>query len=284
MRAGIDVSASSAEDLERIAAVGARRPAQVHLKLDTGLHRAGVPLEAWPAVVVRAAELERLRRLRVRGIWSHLAHADVRGDARNLGQQAALEEGIATARALGLRPEVTHLANSGGVVQLGAAGCSMVRVGAGLYGIDPLGGARGACGTGGLRPAMTLAARVIGVRAVVAGEGVGYGAAHTTSRPTRLALVPLGYADGLPRIAGDRAWMLVAGHRAPMAGRISMDQATLDVGDLPVRVGDPVTVFGGGADGAPTVLDWAAWAGTIPHEILTGIGDRVPRRLVGTGA
>ncbi len=268
---GIDVSAASADDLERIAAAGGRRLPEVHLKLDTGLHRAGASADAWPDVVARAAELERRGRLRVRAIWSHLAHGDVPGDPRNDEQRVALAAGVEAARAAGLVPELTHLANSGGVIQLGSAGCSMVRVGAGLYGIDVLGG-------GGHRPAMTVTTRVIGVRNVGAGEGVGYGARYVTSRPTQLALVPVGYADGLPRIAGDRAWMLVAGRRVPVAGRISMDQAILDVGSLPVRIGDPVTVFGDGTDGAPTVLDWATWAGTIPHEVLTGIGSRVVRR------
>jgi alanine racemase len=282
---GIDVSASSEDDLDRIAGAGvgagAGRPARVHLKLDTGLHRAGAPVEAWPGVVARAADLERRGRLRVVGIWSHLSHGDVPGDPRNLRQQAALAAGVAVARRAGLSPEVTHLANSGGVIQLGSAGCSMVRVGAGLYGIDVL------CGRGprpGLRPAMTVTARVMGVRPVAAGEGIGYGHAFVTPRATRLALVPMGYADGLPRLAGDRAWMAVAGVRVPVVGRISMDQAILDVGGLPVRVGDPVTIFGDGTDGGPTVTDWAAWAGTIPHEVMTGIGGRVARRYVGRAA
>lgn len=279
IRAAIDVSASSTDDLERIAAASSRqcRP-QVHLKLDTGLHRAGATADAWPSVVDAAAHLERRGRIHVRGVWSHLSHGDVLGDPQNAGQQAALTEGVEVARAHGLAPELTHLANTGGVQQLGAAGCSMARVGAGLYGIDPL---AGEAGGERLRAAMTLSTRVIGVRQVAAGEGVGYGHAWRAPRQTRLALVPLGYADGIPRSAGGRAQILVAGTRVPVVGRVSMDQAVLDVGDLRVRQDDPVTVFSDGSDGAPTLLDWAAWAGTIPHEILTGIGPRVVRHLVG---
>jgi alanine racemase len=276
--AGIDVSASSVDDLDRIAGAGAAARPKVHLKLDTGLHRAGAPAAAWPDVVARAAAHERRGRLHVRGIWSHLSHGDVPDDPHNLAQRAALAHGVDLARARGLAPQVVHLANSGGVVQLGSAGWSMVRVGAGLYGIEALAG----CGPARrLRPAMTLTTRVLGTRDVRAGEGVGYGHAWVARRAARLALVPLGYADGLPRVAGGRARMVVAGRPVPVVGRISMDQAILDVGGLGVRVGDPVTVFGDGPDGTPTAADWAAWAGTIPHEILAGIGGRVVRRYAG---
>jgi alanine racemase len=128
---------------------------------------------------------------------------------------------------------------------------------------------------------MRVVTRVVGVRSVAAGEGVGYSHATVIRRATRLALVPMGYADGLPRIAGPHARMLVGDRVARVVGRISMDQAILDVGDRPVRIGDPVTVIGDGRDEAPTVADWARWSGTIPHEILTGIGARVVRRTVG---
>jgi alanine racemase len=279
--AGIDVSASSVDDLDWIADAGATRRPEVHLKLDTGLHRAGAPIAAWPEVVAHAADLERRGRLHVRGIWSHLSHGDVPGDPRNGRQQEALAAGRETARSCGLAPELTHLANTGGVIQLGTAGCSMVRVGAGLYGIDAF---RGQGEPRDLRPAMTVSARVIGMRNVPAGEGIGYGHETVTRRATRLALVAMGYADGVPRIAGGRAWMLVGGVRAPVVGRISMDQVILDVTGVRVRVGDAVTVFGDGADGGPTALDWAEWTGTIPHEVLTGIGGRVPRRFVGASA
>jgi alanine racemase len=274
--AAIDVSVSSVDDLECIAAAATTRHAEVHLKLDTGLHRAGVPVELWPAVMARAAALERRRRLHVRGIWSHLSHGDVPDSPQIPRQQALLAAGIRVAHEHGLAPEVTHLANSGGVMQVGSGGCSMVRVGAGLYGIEVI---RGQHHT--LRPAMSVTTRVVGVRSVAAGEGIGYGHASSAPASTRLALVPVGYADGVPRTVGNRARMLIGDTRVAVVGPISMDQTILDVGDRPVRVGDAVTMFGAGGDGAPTVQDWADWAGTIPHEILTRIGDRVTRRTVG---
>jgi alanine racemase len=179
----------------------------------------------------------------------------------------------------GLAPEVTHLTNSGGVMQVGSGGCSMVRVGAGLYGIEVIRGQHHS-----LRLAMTVTTRVVAARSVAAGEGIGYRHASSAPAATRLALVPLGYADGVPRIVGNRAQMLVGDTRVAVVGQISMDQTILDIGDLPVGVGDAVTMFGDGGDGAPTVQDWADWADTIPHEILTGIGERVTRRTVGLPA
>jgi alanine racemase len=282
---GIDVSASSTADLEGIARAAeiAGRRARVHLKLDTGLHRAGVPSSDWLAVLRQAVRFESTRLLRVVGVWSHLSHGDVLGHPEIARQHARFADGLAAARRIGVRPEVTHLANTGALLQLGAAGGTLVRAGAGVYGIDVFRGALGACP---LRPALTLTTRVVAVREVPAGEGVGYGHDWVAERPARLALVPLGYADGLPRgAAGSR--MLLHGRSVPVVGRISMDQAILEAGGTPVAVGDHVIAFGPGqlqpgpmADPAPTVEDWARWAGTIPHDILTGIGARVERRYV----
>ena len=282
---GIDVSASSAADLEGIARASeiAGRRARVHLKLDTGLHRAGVPSSDWLAVLRQAVRFESIRLLRVVGIWSHLSHGDVLGHPEIARQQARFADGLAAARRIGVRPEVTHLANTGALLQLGEAGGTLVRAGAGVYGIDVFRGALGACP---LRPALTLTTRVVAVREVPAGEGVGYGHEWVAERPARLALVSLGYADGLPRGAAESR-MLLHGRSAPVVGRISMDQAILDAGGTPVAVGDQVIAFGPGqpepgpiADRAPTVEDWARWAGTIPHDILTGVGARVERRYV----
>ena len=282
---GIDVSASSTADLEVIAraAETAGRRARVHLKLDTGLHRAGVPPPAWLAVLRHAARLESTRLIRVVGVWSHLSHGDVVGHPEIARQQARFADGLAAARRIGLHPEVTHLANTGAVLQQGPLGGTLVRVGAGVYGIDVF---RGALGASRLRPALTLTTQVVAVREISAGDGVGYGHDWVADRPTRLALVPLGYADGLPRGAvGSR--MLLRGRSVPVVGRISMDQAILDAGDAPVAVGDPVVVLGPGrpeqapmANPTPTLDDWARWAGTIPHEVVTGIGARVERRCV----
>jgi alanine racemase len=282
----IDVSASSMADLEAIAeaAETTGRRARVHLKLDTGLHRAGVPSAEWPAVFQHAVRLEARRLIGVVGVWSHLSHGDLARHPETARQETRFADGLAAARRVGLRPEVTHLANTGALLQQGALGGSLVRVGAGVYGIDVF---RGAFGASPLRPALTLTTRVIAVRDIAAGEGAGYGHDWVADGETRLALVPLGYADGLPRAAAG-ARMLVGGRSVPVVGRISMDQAILDVGDVPATVGDPVVVFGPTPsvqgrheNRPPTVDDWAAWAGTIPHDVLTGIGPRVERRHVG---
>ena len=126
---------------------------------------------------------------------------------------------------------------------------------------------------------MTLRTSVVNVKRVPAGTGVSYGPEHVTGAATTLALLPLGYADGLPRAAGGRASVWLAGRRCPIVGRIAMDQCVVDAGDLPVTIGDPVVVFGPaeGDQHPPTVVEWARWADTNPHEILTGIGARVAR-------
>jgi len=189
------------------------------------------------------------------------------------------------ARAGGLDPQLTHLASSAAALTAPRARFGLCRIGLALYGVDPW----GALGPGayGLRPALTLRARVVNVKRVPAGTGVSYGSDHVTGRPATLALVPLGFADGLPRAAQGRARVWLGGRRCPIVGRIAMDQCVIDAGDLPVALGDPVTVFGPGAitgdrPGAggpdqPTAAEWARWAGTSPHEVLTGIGARVRR-------
>jgi alanine racemase len=128
-----------------------------------------------------------------------------------------------------------------------------------------------------LRPAMTLTAPLVDVRTVARGTGVGYDHEWTASRGTTLGLIPLGYADGLPRAASGRAEVQVRGRRRPVVGRISMDMAVIDLGDAPAQRGELVTVFGQGDHGEPTARDWAQWSGTIEHEIVVGLGDRVHR-------
>ena len=131
-----------------------------------------------------------------------------------------------------------------------------------------------------MRPAMTLTAPVVGVRQVRAGTEVGYGHDWAAAAPTTLALLPLGYADGLPRVASGRAHIAIRGRRHPVVGRISMDQVVVDLGDDAVAPGTTATVLGPGAAGEPTVREWADWAGTIEHEVVTGFGARVARTTV----
>ncbi|MEU9126853.1 alanine racemase [Kitasatospora sp. NPDC048540] len=274
--AGIDLAVSSPLHLAGIAACAARAgtPARVHLKVDTGLRRNGAAPGDWPALTAHARALELRGLLTVRGVWSHLADPD--GPGRVTDRQVAeFEQAVAVARAAGLRPALLHLANSAAGLTDPRTHFDLVRAGLGLYGVEPVPGR-----AFGLRPAMTLRARAIMARPVVAGQGVSYGHEYTAERAGTLLLVPLGYADGVPRAAAGRARMWVAGARRPVAGRIAMDQCVVDAGSLPVRIGEDVLVFGPGDRGEPTVADWARWAGTNPHEVLTGIGARVPRRYL----
>ncbi|MFB9308889.1 alanine racemase [Agromyces hippuratus] len=275
----IDLGVSSREQLEAIVAAAASvgTAARVHLKLDTGLSRSGVAPEHWPGVVARAAELEAAGRLRVRGLFSHLANTSPDEDAAQL---AAFELGIAQAEAAGLRAEVRHLASTAGALRLPAARFDLVRIGIGAYGIPPFGDGTTAADLG-LRPVMTLRGRVAAVRRIEPGTGVSYGHTWRADRPTNLALVPLGYADGIPRQASGRGEVWIAGARRPVVGRIAMDQFVVDVGEDPVATGDEVVLFGDPQTGAPSADEWGDAADTIGYEIVTRIGARVPRRYLG---
>ncbi|MEI8410819.1 MULTISPECIES: alanine racemase [unclassified Kribbella] len=264
----VNVSVSTIAELQHV--VSNPSVHHVHLKLDTGLHRSGSAPDQWIELTRAAAHCEALGALTVRGIWSHLSHGDSPDAVQSRRQLQLLRTGVALARRAGLRPSVVHLANSAGAITLDAPDCDLVRIGAGLYGIDEL--------DIGLRPAMRLMSKLAQVRRIRAGEGVSYGHDFTADRDTTVALVPLGYADGIPRVTSGRASVLCRGVRMPVIGRIAMDQFVVDAGDLPVDAGEPVTIFGDGSRGEPTADDWADWAGTIPHEIYCGIGSRVPRR------
>ncbi|KQM84263.1 alanine racemase [Agromyces sp. Leaf222] len=286
----VDLGVSSLDQLRRVADAAAqvaasresrptRTPAAVHLKIDTGLSRNGVPPEEWSDVVAFAAILEGQGGIRVRGVFSHLANTDADADRAQLD---AFESALAAASAAGLRPEVRHLASTAAAVRLPDSRFDLVRVGIGTYGIAPYSDGTTAADLG-LRPVMTLRACVAAVRRVEAGVGVSYSHTWRAERPTTLALVPLGYADGIPRHASGRAEVLLAGRRRPIVGRIAMDQFVVDVGDDEVAVGDEVVLFGDPATGAPSADDWAEAADTIGYEIVTRIGHRVPRTF-GSGA
>lgn len=264
----VDVSVSNVAELQHV--VSTPGVQYVHLKLDTGLHRAGSAPDQWIELTRTAAHYEALGAVTVRGIWSHLSHGDSADAAKSTRQLQLLRTGVGLARRAGLRPTVVHLANSAGAVTLDAPDTDLVRIGAGLYGIDEFGI--------GLRPAMRLVSKLAQVRRIRAGDGVSYGHDFVADWDTTVGLVPIGYADGVPRVAVRRASVLCRGVRMPVIGRIAMDQFVVDAGDLAVEPGEPVTIFGDGSAGEPTAADWADWAGTIPHEIYCGIGSRVPRR------
>ena len=277
--AGVDIGVSSLRQLEAVAS--ARRSlvqrgslhgqAFVQVKLETGLSRNGISEPDWDPVFARAHELEREGDIVVRGIFSHVSNASPDDDRRAL---AVYLRGLDRAAAAGLRPELRHLAASAAALSIPDARFDMVRLGISIYGLSPFGGSAAELG---LRPVMTLRGRVAAVRRVPADTGVSYDYTYRTPTETTLALVPLGYAEGLPRSASNRAPVWIAGAIRRVSGRIAMDQFVVDVGEHPVAVGDPVVVFGDPSAGVPSADDWAEAAGTINYEIVTRIGNRVQR-------
>ncbi|MGH3730661.1 MAG: alanine racemase [Micromonosporaceae bacterium] len=278
--AEVDLSAASVPLLGEIAAAArqAGRTARTHLKVDTGLTRGGSTTADWPALVEAAAKAQADGSIEVVGIWSHFAYADEPGHPTIARQIAAYAEALEVAARYGVRPAYRHLANSAATLTLPETHYDLVRPGIAVYGYSPV---PGTTARYGLRPAMTLRARVMLAKRVPAGEGVSYGHQYTTSRETTVAVVPLGYADGITRAATNRGPLLLGGQRRTIAGRVCMDQFVVDVGDDPVVAGDVATVFGPGDDGEPTADDWAEVLDTISYEIVTRIGQRVPRTYHG---
>jgi alanine racemase len=276
--ADVDLAAGSADMVRRLAdaAKVAGRAARVHLKADTGLSRGGVTPADWAEAlaVARAAECGGL--IKVVGVWSHFASADEPGNPSIDAQLGVFKEALAAAEQAGIRPEVRHIANTAAALDVPEARYDMVRLGGGCYGLATLPGGAPSW----LRPAMTLKARLVLVKRVPAGTGVSYGHRHTTVRETTLGLVPLGYADGIPRSATGKPLLSARGRRWSIAGTVCMDQVVIDFGDEPVAAGDEVVFFGPGDDGEATAQEWGEALGTISYEIVTGIGARVPRSQV----
>jgi alanine racemase len=278
--AGIDLNAGSVELVDELvtAARRAECTARVHLKLDTGLSRGGATPAEWPGVLEAAAKAQADGEIEVVGVWSHFVYADAPGHDTIDHQLAVFADGLAVAERFGITPRYRHIANSAATLTRPDAHYDLVRPGIAVYGLSPIPGE-----TYGLRPAMTARARVALTKRVPAGQGVSYGHAYFTPRETSLALVPLGYADGVPRHGSNVAPVQLGGKWRTIAGRVCMDQIVLDVGDDPVVAGDVATLFGSGDDGGPTADDWAAAIGTINYEIVTRFGStRVPRVYDGT--
>lgn len=262
------------------AAAAAGKPATIHLKADTGMWRGGGAPEDWPALAAAAYRAESDGLIEVEGVWSHLACADEPGHPSIGAQLAVFDDAVEAAHAAGLRPRLRHIANSAATLSLPASHFDMVRPGIATYGINPIPGSE-RDGMPVLRPAMTLAGSIIQAKRAPAGSGVSYGHTYVTERDTTLAVVPLGYADGIFRSAGGSAEVLLHGHRYPVVGRVCMDQFVIDVGNAAVSAGDRALLFGPGDEGEPTADDWAEASGTIAYEVLTRIGARVPRIYVG---
>jgi alanine racemase len=273
--AGIDVSAGSTGAVAEIAraAVAAGRPARLQLKSDTGLSRGGAPPADWPAVVDAALAAQAAGQLEVTGLWSHFASADLPGDPSAGRQLEVFAWALEYAQKAGARPEVRHIANTAAALTLPAARFDLVRPGGAVYGLSTLpGGAPPE-----FRPAMTLRTRLAQVKRVPPGTGVSYGHLHVTAADAVLGLLPIGYADGVPRSATGQPLVQARGRRWAIAGTVCMDQFVIDFGDEPARTGDEAVLFGPGAEGEPTAQEWADTLGTISYDIVTGIGNRVAR-------
>jgi len=273
--AGVDLSVSSTWQLDCVAAAARElgRRARVHLKIDTGLSRNGAYVEDWPALVAAVARTDEVETI---GVWSHFAYADAPGHPTIGKQVAAFEAAVEVAERAGVGPQLRHIANSAATLTLPSAHFDLVRPGVAVYGLTPV----PQVGDFGLTPAMTLRASIALAKRVRAGEGVSYGHVYTTTRDTTLALVPLGYADGIPRNATNVGPVSINGERFTISGRVCMDQFVVDVGDLAVAEGDTAVLWGSGADGEPTAQDWADALDTIHYELVTRVGPRVARTYV----
>jgi alanine racemase len=280
--ADVDLGAAGLRQLDELVAAArlAGRSARVHLKVDTGLSRGGATVADWPTVVEAAAKAQADGAIEVVAVWSHFARADEPGHPSIDRQLGAYREALELAGRFGITPRYRHLANSAATLTRPDAHFDLVRAGIAVYGLSPIAGQ-----TYGLRPAMTARARVMLTKRVPAGAGVSYGHTYLTPRETTLAVIPLGYGDGVPRAASNVGPIELGGRVRTIAGRVCMDQVVLDCGDDPVAAGDVATLFGPGTNGEPTADDWAAAVDTINYEIVTRFGGtRVPRVYDGVRA
>ncbi|HEY6146892.1 MAG TPA: alanine racemase, partial [Thermoanaerobaculia bacterium] len=258
------------------AAAGLAAPLPVHLKLDTGMGRLGIRPEH---VAEAAALLRGSRGLSLAGTFTQFACADDPRSPATGRQIRAFEDALGILRAAGLDPGLVHASNSAGTLHFPAARFDAVRPGLALYGIEPS-GAQDDDRRSGLRPALSLESRVMAIRRVPAGTPLGYGAAFVTRRTTDVAVLPIGYHDGLRRSFSGRSSVLLRGARAPVVGAVSMDLTLVDATDTGAEPGDVAVILG--RSGAEEIGAWelARAAGTNPYEILCGIGARVPREYV----
>lgn len=270
VRFGLTATVYTEAGVKAMAAAG---PAPVHLKVDTGMHRVGAdPVSA----VGLALAIERLG-----GVWTHFAVADVVDDPYTDRQAERFEAVLADLAAAGVRPALRHASNSAGALGHPRRRYDMVRCGIALYGVAPSPAMAGLVAD--LRPALSLRAQVSYVKEVEAGEGVSYGLRYRLAERSTVATVPIGYADGVPwRLGVCGGEVLIGGRRRPIAGAVTMDQITVDCGpDTSVHAGDEVVLLGRQGDERIGAQEWADRIGTIPYEILCGIGARVPREYAG---
>lgn len=275
----IDLAVPSLMILAEIRAASRQlgRRARIHIEVDTGLTRGGF-LDEWEEfIALISRDITCLAEVEVVGLFSHFARADEPGEGQNARQLKRFVEMLDDLNGIGIVPAISHLSNSAATLVDASSHFDLVRTGIAMYGLTPDLEHLGSAQSLGLRPAMTVRAKLHLVKAVGAGIEVGYGAVGKTSVDTRLGVVAMGYADGIPRIA-QGAGVFVDGKRAPLIGRVSMDQFVVDLGiNSTANAGDWVTIFGPGDSGEYSADDWGAASQSINYEIVTRIGPRVPR-------
>jgi alanine racemase len=251
---------------------GRNKALKVHLKIDTGMGRIGLlaaEFDSW------LPKIKKLRTLKIEGIFSHFSHAESVEGSYTRQQLRTFQGIVERLRAEGISPSLVHLANSAATITLPQAYFDMVRPGLMLYGIYPSAAmASQIC----LKPVLSWKTRILQLKKVPAGSSISYGQTFVTKRESLIATLPIGYADGYPRLLSNRGEVLINGRRAPVAGRVCMDLTMIDVTDIgKIQQGDEVVLLGRQGDAEISADDMAAWAGTISYEILTSIGTRVPR-------
>ncbi|MCU1529823.1 MAG: hypothetical protein JWP75_3586 [Frondihabitans sp.] len=265
-----DVTPGVSDLAQLDACVAAGVPA-VHLVIDTGLSRNGATEGEWEALFDRAADLG--DRVLIEGLMTHVSNASPDEDRRQID---LFERAFGMLIERGITPSVLHLAASAAALTIAEARFTLVRFGLACYGLSPFPERTPA--DLGLRPALTLAVPVIGVKAVPAGEGTSYGFTWRASSDTRLALLPIGYADGIERVASNNARVLLGGKLRPVVGRIAMNALSVEIGpDDDIQLGDEAVLFGDATAGHPTVDDWAEATGTINYEVVARLSARLPR-------
>lgn len=285
----IDIAIPSLEHLHAIieAGVNTGKTPRIHLEVDTGMSRGGALLE-WSELIQAAASAESTGKLKIVGIWSHFARADEPGHDFNREQRERFIAAVAEAKAVGVNPDVIHLSNSAATINDSDSHFDLVRLGISMYGLSPDVKTMGNSKELNLKPALKLRAKIHLVKDVPAGSQVGYGGTYITKVDTKLGVIAMGYADGVPRNANSLAGVLVGNKMSPIIGRVSMDQFVVDLGkESQARAGDWAFLFGSligndkgdsyTSDNCYTADSWATACGTINYEIVTRIGPRVKR-------
>jgi len=269
--------------LERSAkAAGEKSRVRFHLKINTGMNRLGIGADEVDSFARKLAECKHIE---LEGTFTHFASAEDFTAQQTNEQEKVFLACLARLRALGISPGIVHMANSGAICARPGTWADMVRPGAILYGyyqsFDPPQKKQEVMGQVALQPCLSLRARIISLRNVPVGEGVGYAARFVTKRPSRIAVINAGYADGVVRALTNRGWALVRGKRVPLVGTISMDLTTLDLTDVPEAVlGDVVTIYGKDGDASIEVSEVAHEIGTVTSDLLCALGRRVPKFYV----